>query len=81
MIYPALYAFYLATLNKSMERFVGLGNFAFLFKRETFWMVVQQSCIFAVTRGDLQGADRLHRRAPRAQRAGQEASASGAACC
>ena len=32
-----------------MERFVGFGNFAFLFKRETFWMVVQQSCIFAIT--------------------------------
>ncbi len=32
-----------------MERFVGFGNFTFLFKRETFWMVVQQSCIFAIT--------------------------------
>ena len=32
-----------------MERFVGFGNFQFLFKRETFWMVVQQSCIFAIT--------------------------------
>ena len=49
VIYPALYAIHLATLNKSMERFVGLGNFTFLFKRETFWMVVQQSCIFAIT--------------------------------
>jgi multiple sugar transport system permease protein len=49
VIYPALYAVHLATLNKSMEHFVGLGNFAFLFKRETFWMVVRQSCIFAVT--------------------------------
>ena len=27
---------HLATLNKTMERFVGLGNFEFLFKRETF---------------------------------------------
>jgi len=49
VIYPALYSVHLATLNKSMERFVGLGNFFFLFKRETFWMVVQQSCIFAIT--------------------------------
>ena len=49
VLYPALYSLHLATLNKSMERFVGLGNFAFLFKRETFWMVVQQSCIFAIT--------------------------------
>ena len=49
VVYPALYSLHLATLNKSMERFVGLGNFEFLFKRETFWMVVQQSCIFAIT--------------------------------
>jgi multiple sugar transport system permease protein len=49
VLYPALYSVHLATLNKSMERFVGFGNFLFLFKRETFWMVVQQSCIFAVT--------------------------------
>ena len=49
VIYPAFYSLHLATLNKSMERFVGFGNFTFLFKRETFWMVVQQSCIFAIT--------------------------------
>src|SRR6476659_3092733 len=49
VIYPALYSLHLATLNKTMQRFVGLSNFTFLFKRETFWMVVQQSCIFAIT--------------------------------
>jgi multiple sugar transport system permease protein len=49
VLYPAFYALYLATLNKSMERFVGLSNFTFLFKRETFWMVVKQSVIFAVS--------------------------------
>mgnify|MGYP000297776062 CR=1 FL=1 len=49
VLYPALYAVHLATLNKSMERFVGFGNFLFLFKRETFWMVVEQSCIFAIS--------------------------------
>ncbi len=49
VLYPALYSLHLATLNKSMERFVGLANFTFLFKRETFWMVVKQSCIFAIT--------------------------------
>src|ERR1700693_1330877 len=49
VIYPAVYSIHLATLNKSMERFVGLDNFTFLFKRETFWMVVRQSCIFAIT--------------------------------
>src|SRR6267142_117175 len=49
VIYPAFYSLHLATLNKSMQRFVGLGNFEFLFKRETFWLVVKQSCIFAIT--------------------------------
>jgi multiple sugar transport system permease protein len=49
VVYPAFYSFYLAMLNKSMQRFVGLSNFSFLFTRETFWMVVKQSIIFAVT--------------------------------
>ena len=49
VLYPAVYSIQLAMLNKSMERFVGFGNFLFLFKRETFWMVVEQSCIFAIT--------------------------------
>jgi multiple sugar transport system permease protein len=47
--YPAGYAVYLATLNKSMTKFVGLGNFDFLFKRATFWDIVFQSCLFAIT--------------------------------
>jgi multiple sugar transport system permease protein len=47
--YPAGYAVHLATLNKGMERFVGFGNFDFLFGRDTFWMVVRQSVLFAVT--------------------------------
>src|ERR1700750_2255813 len=49
VIYPAFYSLHLATLNKSMHRFIGLGNFQFLFKRDTFWLVVEQSCIFAIT--------------------------------
>jgi multiple sugar transport system permease protein len=49
VIYPAFYSMHLAMLNKGMERFVGLGNFTFLFNRETFWMVVKQSCIFALS--------------------------------
>ncbi|MCK1273881.1 MULTISPECIES: carbohydrate ABC transporter permease [Bradyrhizobium] len=49
VLYPALFSIHLATLNKSMQKFVGFGNFTFLFKRETFWMVVEQSCIFAIT--------------------------------
>jgi multiple sugar transport system permease protein len=49
VVYPALYSIHLATLNKSMQHFVGFGNFEFLFKRNTFWMVVEQSLLFAVT--------------------------------
>src|SRR5205807_661842 len=49
VIYPAFYSMHLATLNKSMTKFVGFGNFEFLFRRNTFWMVVEQSVLFAVT--------------------------------
>ena len=49
VLYPAVYAIELSMLNKSMTRFVGLKNFEFLFTRDTFWMVVRQSAIFAVT--------------------------------
>jgi multiple sugar transport system permease protein len=49
VVYPAFYSIYLATLNKSMKYFVGLGNFAFLFRRNTFWLVVEQTVLFAVT--------------------------------
>jgi multiple sugar transport system permease protein len=49
VIYPALFSIRLATLNKSMERFVGFDNFTFLFSRDTFWMVVKQSVVFAVS--------------------------------
>src|SRR5438067_11971742 len=49
VVYPALYSMHLATLNKSMTKFVGFGNFEFLFRRNTFWMVVEQSVLFAVT--------------------------------
>ena len=47
--YPAGYAVYLAMLNKSMTKFVWFSNFDFLFTRDTFWMVVYQSCLFAIT--------------------------------
>jgi multiple sugar transport system permease protein len=49
VVYPALYSIHLAMLNKSLERFVGFANFSFLFTRETFWLVVKQSCIFAIS--------------------------------
>ena len=47
--YPAGYAVWLAMLNKSMTKFVGFGTFEFLMKRQTFWDVVFQSCLFAIT--------------------------------
>ena len=46
--YPAGYSMFLATLNKAETEFVGFDNFLFLFKRDTFWMVVQQSITFAL---------------------------------
>ncbi|HEV8027733.1 MAG TPA: sugar ABC transporter permease [Stellaceae bacterium] len=49
IVYPGLYAIYLSLLNKTQTRFVGLANYRFLFGRETFWMVVEQSAIFAGT--------------------------------
>ena len=47
--YPAGYAVYLSMLNKGMDHFVGFDNVVFLFGRDTFWMVVRQSVLFAVT--------------------------------
>jgi multiple sugar transport system permease protein len=45
--YPAFYSIYLSMLNKAQTRFIGLGNFRFLLSRDVFWMVVQQTIIFA----------------------------------
>jgi multiple sugar transport system permease protein len=47
--YPAGYAIYLSMLDRSMTKFVGLGNFALLVSRDRFWMVVYQTCLFAIT--------------------------------
>src|SRR5947209_3365851 len=49
IVYPAFYSIYLSMLNKAQTRFIGLGNFTFLLGRDTFWMVVQQSAIFALS--------------------------------
>jgi multiple sugar transport system permease protein len=46
--YPAGYAIWLSMLDRSMSRFVGLDNFAFLVGRDRFWMTVYQTCGFAV---------------------------------
>jgi multiple sugar transport system permease protein len=49
IIYPAFYSIYLSMLNKAQTRFIGLSNFTFLMSRDTFWMVVQQSTLFALS--------------------------------
>ena len=49
ILYPTVYAIYLSMLNKAQTRFIGLANFTFLLSRDTFWMVVEQSAIFAIT--------------------------------
>ncbi len=49
VVYPACYAIYLSLLNKKMTKFVGLGDFAFLLQRQTFRLVIFQSCLFAIT--------------------------------
>ena len=48
VLYPAAYSIYLSMLNKAQTRFVGLANFTYLMSRDTFWMVVYQSTIFAL---------------------------------
>jgi multiple sugar transport system permease protein len=49
VIYPAIYAIYLSLLNKAMTKFVGLADYAFLLRRQTFKLVIFQSCLFAIT--------------------------------
>ncbi|RMF92515.1 MAG: sugar ABC transporter permease [Nitrospinota bacterium] len=49
IVYPFFYSIFLSMLNKRETRFVGFANYLFLFKRETFWMVVRQSVLFTLT--------------------------------
>lgn len=49
VLYPAVYAIYLSMLNRKMTKFVGLSNFTFLMNRDTFQLVIFQSCLFAIT--------------------------------
>jgi multiple sugar transport system permease protein len=49
IVYPGFFAIYLSMLNKAQTKFIWFGNYTFLFTRDTFWMVVEQSVIFAVT--------------------------------
>lgn len=49
VLYPAVYAIYLAMLNKRMTHFVWFDNFAYLLNRNTFLLVIFQSCLFAIS--------------------------------
>lgn len=46
--YPGVYAMFLSMLNKTETAFVGLRNFEFLLRRDTFQDVVFQSVMFAL---------------------------------
>ncbi len=47
--YPTGFAIYLSMLDRTTTRFVGFANFAYLFGRDAFWMIVFQTCLLAVT--------------------------------
>lgn len=49
VVYPAIYAIYLSLLNRKMTAFVGLAQYRFLLQRQTFQLVIFQSCLFAIT--------------------------------
>jgi len=49
IVYPFFYSIWLSLLNRKETAFVGLANYFFLFKRDTFWMVVRQSVLFTLT--------------------------------
>lgn len=49
VVYPAGYAIYLSMLSRRMDEFVGLTQYDILIESDTFWLVVFQSCFFAVT--------------------------------
>ena len=48
VVWPSVYSIYLSMLNKKMTKFVGIDNFTFLLRRETFQMVIFQTVFFAV---------------------------------
>ena len=46
--YPAGFAIWLSMLDRKMTKFVGLANFSRLVGSERFWMLVGQTCAYAV---------------------------------
>ncbi|NQW49894.1 MAG: sugar ABC transporter permease [Rhodospirillales bacterium] len=53
--YPAGYAVYHSMLDRRLTRFVGLDNFARLASGDRFWMVVYQTCLYALIAVALSG--------------------------
>ena len=49
VVYPAFYSLHLASLNKSMERFVGLGNFEWLSNPDMALYAVALTVVAALT--------------------------------
>ena len=49
IVYPFFHSIYLSMLNKRETKFVWFANYLFLFKRDTFWMVVRQSILFTLS--------------------------------
>ncbi len=48
-VYPTFYAVFLSMLDRRMNNFVGLDNFAFMLSRPSFQLVIFQSVLFAVS--------------------------------
>jgi len=49
VVYPAVYSIALSLMDRRMTHFVGLHNFYLLIHRNTFQLVIFQSCLFAIT--------------------------------
>ena len=49
VVYPAFYSLHLATLNKSMQHFIGLGNFNSCSSATPFGWWSSSRCIFAIS--------------------------------
>ena len=49
VVYPFFYSIYLSMLNRDMTRFIGLFNYGYLLRSDTFRAVIFQSCFFAIT--------------------------------
>lgn len=49
VVYPAFYAIYLSMLNRKMTSFLWFDNYRFLLTRNTFQLVIFQSCLFAIS--------------------------------